>query len=96
MHAAPETTEAVAQAAQAIQNINLPALGKLGAGLAAGLGTLGAGIGIGIVFGKSIESAARQPEALPLVQRLMFMGFALVEAQALYALVIAFMLLLSK
>lgn len=83
-------------AVQAAQQINVPALAKLGAGLAAGLGTLGAGVGIGIVFGKSIESAARQPEALPLVQRLMFMGFALVEAQALYALVIAFMLLAAK
>jgi len=92
-----ETTTIVTEAAaRTAQHINLPALGKLGAGLAAGLGTLGAGIGIGIVFGKSIESAARQPEALPLVQRLMFMGFALVEAQALYALVIAFMLLLSQ
>jgi F-type H+-transporting ATPase subunit c len=90
---AAETAEAAVQAAQ---QINLPALAKLGAGLAAGLGTLGAGIGIGIVFGKSIESAARQPEALPLVQRLMFMGFALVEAQALYGLVIAFMLFFSK
>jgi F-type H+-transporting ATPase subunit c len=95
-----QNAEAAAQAVQAAQNINLPALApalaKLGAGLAAGLGTLGAGVGIGIVFGKSIESAARQPEALPLVQRLMFMGFALVEAQALYALVIAFMLLATK
>ena len=88
--------DAAAEVAKAAQQINLPALAKLGAGLAAGLGTLGAGVGIGIVFGKSIESAARQPEALPLVQRLMFMGFALVEAQALYALVIAFMLLAAK
>ena len=61
-----------------------------------GLGTLGSGIGIGIIFGKSIESAARQPEALPLVQRLMFTGFALVEAQALYALLITFILLAKK
>ena len=71
-------------------------LAKLGAGLAVGLGTLGSGIGIGMIFGKSIESAARQPEALPLVQRLMFTGFALVEAQALYALLITFILLAVK
>ena len=51
---------------------------------------------IGMIFGKSIESAARQPEALPLVQRLMFTGFALVEAQALYALLITFILLAVK
>jgi len=80
----------------ATQLISTAALAKLGAGLAVGLGTLGSGIGIGIIFGKSIESSARQPEALPLVQRLMFTGFALVEAQALYALLITFILLAAK
>ncbi len=76
--------------------ISNKALALLGAGLAVGLGTLGSGVGIGIIFAKSIESAARQPEALPLVQRLMFTGFALVEAQALYALLITFILLATK
>ena len=82
--------------AQTVQIIGPHAFAWLGAGLAVGLGTLGSGVGIGIVFGKSIESAARQPEALPLVQRLMFIGFALVEAQALYALLITFLLLAKK
>jgi F-type H+-transporting ATPase subunit c len=76
--------------------ISVAALAKLGAGLAIGTAALGGGTGIGIVFGKAIESAARQPEALPLVQRLMFIGFALVEAQVLYALLIAFILLAAK
>ena len=80
----------------ATQLISAAALAKLGAGLAVGLGTLGSGIGIGIIFGKSIESSARQPEALPMVQRLMFTGFALVEAQAFYALFITFILLATK
>ncbi len=73
--------------------INPAALAWLGGGLAIGTAALGGGIGIGIVFGKAIESAARQPEALPLVQRLMFIGFALVEAQVLYALLITFILI---
>ena len=88
---AAEAAEAVVQTMSAA----VP-LAKLGAGIAVGLGTLGSGIGIGMIFGKSIESAARQPEALPLVQRLMFTGFALVEAQALYALLITFILLAVK
>ncbi len=83
-------------ATQAVQALGPAAYAWLGAGLAVGLGTLGSGVGIGIIFGKSIESAARQPEALPLVQRLMFTGFALVEAQALYALLITFLLLGKK
>jgi F-type H+-transporting ATPase subunit c len=83
--------------AQAVQQlISAAALAKLGAGIAIGTAALGGGAGIGIVFGKAIESAARQPEALPLVQRLMFIGFALVEAQVLYALLIAFILLAVK
>jgi len=72
------------------------ALAWLGGGLAIGIGALGGAIGIGNIFGKAIESAARQPEALPLVQRLMFIGFALVEAQVLYALLITFILIGKK
>ena len=77
----------------ATQLINPSALAWLGGGLAIGTAALGGGVGIGIVFGKAIESAARQPEALPVVQRLMFIGFALVEAQVLYALLITFILI---
>ena len=68
-------------------------LAWLGGGLAIGIAALGGAIGIGNIFGRAIESAARQPEALPLVQRLMFIGFALVEAQVLYALLVAFLLI---
>jgi len=93
---AEAATQAVNAVAPAVQALGPAAFAWLGAGLAVGLGTLGSGVGIGIIFGKSIESAARQPEALPLVQRLMFTGFALVEAQALYALLITFILLAKK
>jgi F-type H+-transporting ATPase subunit c len=78
------------------QLINPAALAWLGGGLAVGLGALGGAVGIGNIFGKAIESAARQPEALPLVQRLMFIGFALAEAQVLYALLITFILIGKK
>ncbi|HUK81401.1 MAG TPA: F0F1 ATP synthase subunit C [Verrucomicrobiae bacterium] len=72
------------------------ALAWLGSGVAIGFAALGGAIGIGTIFARAIESSARQPEALPLVQRLMFIGFALVEAQVLYALLIAFMLVFKK
>jgi len=68
------------------------ALAWLGGGLAIGIGAMGGAIGIGNIFARAIESAARQPEALSLIQRLMFIGFALVEAQVLYALLISFIL----
>ena len=73
-------------------NFGPEALAWLGGGLAIGIGAMGGAIGIGNIFARAIESAARQPEALSLIQRLMFIGFALVEAQVLYALLISFIL----
>ncbi len=70
-----------------------PAAAKLiGAGLAVvGLG--GVGIGIGNIFATFISSVARNPAARSEVEVTMWIGFALVEAVALYALLIAFLLL---
>jgi len=62
----------------------------LGAGLAIGLAALGTGIGIGMLASKSVEAAARQPEAIPQIQKLMILGIAFIEALCLYALLIAF------
>jgi len=62
----------------------------LGAGLAIGLAALGTGIGIGMLASKSVEAAARQPEAVPQIQKLMILAIAFIEALCLYALLIAF------
>src|SRR5919107_259268 len=64
----------------------------LGMGMAAA-GFAGAGVGIGYIFGKMIEAVARQPEAEGRVGKYMWIGFALVEAIALYGLVIAFIIM---
>ena len=63
----------------------------IGMGLAAA-GCAGSGIGIGYVFGKMIEACARQPEAEARVAKYMWIGFALVEAVALYGILIALMI----
>ena len=68
----------------------------LGAGIGIGLAALGTGIGIGILAGKSVEAAARQPESVGTIQRLMILGIAFIEALCLYALLVAFMLLAKK
>jgi F-type H+-transporting ATPase subunit c len=65
-------------------------LAPVGKGLVYGLGAIGPGIGIGIIFGKAIEAMARQPEAAGLVRPVMFLGFALVEALALFGFVLFF------
>ena len=64
----------------------------IGAGLAV-IGLGGVGAGIGNIFATTIASMARNPAAQPLIQLPMWVGFALVEAIALYALVVALILL---
>lgn len=58
--------------------------------LAYGLAAIGPGVGLGYIFGKSIEAMARQPEAAELVRTYMFLGFAIVEALALLGFVVIF------
>jgi len=71
----------------------VPGLAKLGGGLSIGLAALGTGIGMGVLVGKAIEGMARQPESAGMLRTTMFIGVAFVEALALYALVITFLLI---
>ena len=59
-------------------------------GLATGFGAIGPGIGVGIIFGKTIEAVGRQPELRGQLQGMMWLGFALTEAIIFYALGMAF------
>ncbi len=65
----------------------------IGAGLAIGIGALGPGVGVGLLFSKAIEAIGRNPEAQPKIQLTMLLGVAFTEAIAIYALVIALMIL---
>ena len=65
----------------------------LAAGIAMGVGAIGPGIAIGNLVGKALEGIARQPEASGQIQTSMFIGIAFAEAIALYALVVAFLLI---
>lgn len=64
----------------------------IGAGLAT-IGLAGVGVGIGNVFSSFITAVARNPAARAMVFPYTMLGFALVEAVALYALLIAFLML---
>lgn len=64
----------------------------LGMGLCAA-GFFGAAIGIAHIFATTIETVGRQPNAEARVAKYCWIGFALVEAIALYALVIAFIIM---
>lgn len=63
-------------------------LTKLGAGIGAGLAAIGAGTGIGRIGASAIEGMARQPEASADLRINMFIAAALVEAVALFAIVL--------
>ncbi len=68
-------------------------LAQLGAGLAIGLAGLGAGLGIGVGIKGLMEAVARHPEAAGKAVGFFLLGAALAEACALYALVVALMLI---
>jgi len=66
---------------------------NIGAGLAIGLGAIGPGIGIGMLGAKAMEAIGRNPEAVGTIQTNMILGIAFAEAIAIYALVVAILIL---
>jgi F-type H+-transporting ATPase subunit c len=58
-------------------------------GLIIGLGAIGACIGIGIMGSKFLESAARQPELVPMLQGRMFLLAGLIDAAFLIGVALA-------
>ena len=55
-----------------------------------GLAAIGPGIGIGIIFAAYIQSTARQPESARLTQQWVWIGFAIIEALALFGIAFGF------
>ena len=64
----------------------------IGGGFAAGLGAVGAGIGIGRIGGSACEAIARQPEMAGRIFVNMILTAALVEGVALFAVVVGFLM----
>jgi F-type H+-transporting ATPase subunit c len=67
------------------------ALVAIACGLIIGMGALGACIGIGLMGGKYIEGAARQPELMDKLQTKMFLLAGLIDAAFLIGVGIAMM-----
>jgi len=55
-----------------------------------GLGALGAAIGIGVLGGRFLEGAARQPELIPLLRGQFFLMRGLTDAVPMIAVGVAF------
>ena len=67
----------------------------LGAAVAIGVGAIGPGLGIGIAVRGALEALGRNPEAEGPIRTTMIIGAALSEAVAIYAFVIAIIILFA-
>ncbi len=52
----------------------------IASGLMLGLGALGAAVGIGVLGGRFLEGAARQPELIPMLRTQFFIVMGLTDA----------------
>ncbi|MFL5336342.1 MAG: ATP synthase subunit C family protein [Geminicoccaceae bacterium] len=74
--------------------MDLAAAKMIGAGLAV-IALFGVGIGIGNIFATLIATVGRNPSVQQRVFPFAIIGFALVEAVGLFALLIAFLILFT-
>tara|TARA_B100000780_G_C21110561_1_gene448763 strand:- start:162 stop:392 length:231 start_codon:yes stop_codon:yes gene_type:complete len=75
-------------------NVNLQAAKMIGAGCAT-IALAGVGAGIGIVFGSLVSAFARNPSLKGQLFTYTMLGFALTEAIALFALMMAFLIMFT-
>lgn len=68
----------------------------LGAALVMGLGALGAAIGESRLGSAGMDAMARQPDESANIARNMLVGLAMIESTAIFALVIALVLLFAN
>jgi F-type H+-transporting ATPase subunit c len=59
---------------------NIQGMTAIAVGLLIGMGALGTAIGFGILGGRFLEGAARQPEMVPMLQIKMFIVAGLLDA----------------
>lgn len=71
-----------------LQAAEAASLTGFGAALGAGLAVIGAGIGIGKIGSSAMEGIARQPDAAGDIRTSMIIIAALIEAVALFAVVV--------
>lgn len=67
----------------------------LSAGLCMGLGAIGAGVGEGMIAAEASDGCARQPRAAGETVRMMLLGQAMAESAAIFALLVAILLVFN-
>ena len=71
------------------------ALTYIAGALMMGMGAIGAAVGIGILGGRFLEGAARQPELVPMIRTQFFVVVGLVDAVPMIAVGIALYLIFA-
>ncbi|MDQ1256942.1 MAG: F-type H+-transporting ATPase subunit c [Candidatus Hydrogenedentes bacterium] len=95
-HVVAQAPDQAAEAVQGISGADLRMVAKcLGAAFCMGIGALGSGLSEGLAAMKACEGVARNPEATPLITRTMIVGQAVTESVAIYALVVAALILFA-
>jgi len=74
----------------------IKAYSLVGAGMGVGLAAIGGGIGMGHTAAATIAGTARNPGLGSKLMTTMFIALAMIEAQVIYTLVIAFILLFAN
>ncbi len=80
-------SESVMQVARLMSDVQ--GLTAIAVALLIGLGALGTAIGFGLLGGKFLEGAARQPEMVPMLQMKMFVVAGLLDAVTMIGVGIA-------
>ena len=86
--------EAVRESVNAITG-DIDVIKTIAAGLAIGLGSFGPALGIGLLAAKAMEALGRNPEAAGAIQQNMILAIAFAEAIAIYALVVAVIIIFA-
>lgn len=84
--------ESIIQVLQVTGTLDNKGYAFLGAGLAM-IGVIGVGAGQGYAAGKAAEAVARNPEAESKIRTMMIVGAAIAESAAIYALIVAILLI---
>ena len=79
-----------------MENGIMVAAALIGAGITAGLAAVGAGLGDGLVTSRFIEGITRQPEAKSTLFTNTLISVGLIEAMAIIAIVVAFIMLYAN
>lgn len=67
----------------------MDSISNIAMAIAIGLGVIGPGIGLGLIGSRAVEALGRNPEAENKIRNLMILAMGLVEALAIFALLIA-------